>query len=269
MTIKRFYKNKVPEQDDIVLGKVKSMTQYGINIKLIEYNNMEAFLNFKDASNKKRLYQIKKQIKINKEYPLTVIDVDKIKNYVNLSKKYQSESEEIEYNNFYKKYKRCKLIMTNFIRKNKIQDINIIEDFYNKILWRHSKFDIIGIFNKIKKQSIVTNQHFPELSQDEYKILYNIVNKTIQDIKYTVKFNLTINSLSINGKQEIINYLSDIEKIEKIVPYIVSIPNYCIEYKDILENNLDNFIIKKTNDIKKIKNSELMIAYGNIEKYEQ
>ena len=267
--MKRFYKNNIPDEYDIVLGKVKSMTQYGINVKLMEYDNMEAFLNFKDASNKKRLYQIKKLIKINKEYPLTVMDIDANKNYVNLSKKYQTKEEEMEYRNFYNKYKKCKLIMTNFVRKNKIIDKNIIENYYNKILWKYEKSEIFNIFNKIKKESIEINHDFQDLTKNEYECLYKIITKSIKDTKYIVKFNITINSLSINGKQEIIDYLNKIEKIEEITPYIISIPNYCLEYKNILENDLEGFILTKTEDIKKIKNPNIMIAYNDIEKFEQ
>ena len=103
----KFYKENFPEKDDLVLGKIKDISKFGINVELLEYNNKTAFLNFKDVTQKKKMYHIKKIIKKNKLYPFTVINVDTEKDIIDLSKRYQEKEEEDAFMSFYKNYKKC------------------------------------------------------------------------------------------------------------------------------------------------------------------
>lgn len=40
----RFYRNKVPEKDDIVYAEICKIHDVGAYVKLIEYNNIEALI---------------------------------------------------------------------------------------------------------------------------------------------------------------------------------------------------------------------------------
>ena len=77
-----FYSNKFPEEGDMVYGKIVKFNEYGIKVLLKEYNDMEAFVNYRDASNSKRIKNIKKQLKNNKSYAFTVVSVDKDKEFI-------------------------------------------------------------------------------------------------------------------------------------------------------------------------------------------
>ena len=269
MSLKRFYKNELPLLDDIVLGRVVSLGEFGIKVRLPEYNNIDAFLNYKDASTKKKLYQIKKQVKINREYPMTVIEVNQEKKYINLSKKYLVESEEVEFKEFYNKYKICKLIMANFNRKKKIRDMSRIIDYYDKILWKYDKNEIYDIFNKIKKNEISVNSNIFDLTNDEYSMLYEIIQEKIKDIKFSVKFILKINSLHYDGKKKIIDFLQLISDTMNSEAFVICVPNYCIKFKGVLKKNLDTFIDKNKKLLNSIEKKNILFNIENIEKHEE
>ena len=40
----RFYKNEYPNMDEVVLVKIKAVTDVGYYVSLLEYDNMEGFI---------------------------------------------------------------------------------------------------------------------------------------------------------------------------------------------------------------------------------
>ena len=50
-----YYKNKFPDTDDIVIGIVEKISEYGIEVSLIEYNELKGFINCGEVSRKKRV----------------------------------------------------------------------------------------------------------------------------------------------------------------------------------------------------------------------
>lgn len=53
-----YYKKKLPSIDDVVIAKVINISEYGIEVKLIEYNNVSGFINCGEVSRKKKLILI-------------------------------------------------------------------------------------------------------------------------------------------------------------------------------------------------------------------
>jgi translation initiation factor 2 alpha subunit (eIF-2alpha) len=50
MTTKYIYNKKFPDIDEIVLVKVTNISEYGVNVLLTEYGNIEGFINFTEVS---------------------------------------------------------------------------------------------------------------------------------------------------------------------------------------------------------------------------
>ena len=89
----RFYKNKFPKKDDYVKVRITSedIDCHGYHAELLEYNNIEAFMPLSHISKKRRIRSKKQLVDIDKIMFLQVIEVDKEKGYIDLSKKHIDE----------------------------------------------------------------------------------------------------------------------------------------------------------------------------------
>ena len=82
----RFYVKPLPDVNDIVMVKIKAITDIGVNVILLEYNNMEGLMLLGELS-RKRIRSIHKLVRIGVTEAVMVIRIDPVKGYVDLSKK--------------------------------------------------------------------------------------------------------------------------------------------------------------------------------------
>ncbi len=82
----RFYEKNLPDANDVVMVKIKAITDIGINVILLEYNNIEGLMLMNELS-RKRVRSVHKLVRIGVTEPSMVIRVDPEKGYVDLSKK--------------------------------------------------------------------------------------------------------------------------------------------------------------------------------------
>lgn len=74
----RFYKNKYPEVEDVVMVNVRSIAEMGAYVHLLEYNNIEGMILLSELS-RRRIRSINKLIRIGRNECVVVIRVDKDK----------------------------------------------------------------------------------------------------------------------------------------------------------------------------------------------
>lgn len=74
----RFYKQKYPEVEDVVMVNVRSIAEMGAYVHLLEYNNIEGMILLSELS-RRRIRSINKLIRVGKTEPVVVIRVDKEK----------------------------------------------------------------------------------------------------------------------------------------------------------------------------------------------
>lgn len=74
----RFYKEKYPEVEDVVMVNVRSIAEMGAYVHLLEYNNIEGMILLSELS-RRRIRSINKLIRVGKTEPVVVIRVDKEK----------------------------------------------------------------------------------------------------------------------------------------------------------------------------------------------
>lgn len=74
----RFYNEKYPEIDDVVMVNVRSIAEMGAYVHLLEYNNIEGMILLSELS-RRRIRSINKLIRVGKTEPVVVIRVDKDK----------------------------------------------------------------------------------------------------------------------------------------------------------------------------------------------
>ena len=72
----RFYEQKYPEIDDVVMVNVRSIADMGAYVHLLEYTNIEGMILLSELS-RRRIRSINKLIRVGRTEPVVVIRVDK------------------------------------------------------------------------------------------------------------------------------------------------------------------------------------------------
>ena len=68
----RFYEQKFPEMEDVVMVNVRSIADMGAYVHLLEYNNIEGMILLSELS-RRRLRSINKLIRVGRTEPVVVI----------------------------------------------------------------------------------------------------------------------------------------------------------------------------------------------------
>ena len=77
----RFYGNKFPEVEDVVMVNVRSIAEMGAYVHLLEYNNIEGMILLSELS-RRRIRSINKLIRVGRNECVVVIRVDKDKGLI-------------------------------------------------------------------------------------------------------------------------------------------------------------------------------------------
>merc|ERR1712098_1025200 len=100
----RFYEQKYPEIDDVVMVNVRSIADMGAYVHLLEYNNIEGMILLSELS-RRRIRSINKLVRVGRDEVVTVLRVDKDKGYIDLSKRRVSDEDKKKCENRYEKAK--------------------------------------------------------------------------------------------------------------------------------------------------------------------
>lgn len=87
-----YYKKKIPANDDIVIAMVEKISELGVEVTLIEYNDIRGFINCSEVSRKKKV-NLNKLLTVGKDILLNVILVDESKQLIDLSKRTISDED--------------------------------------------------------------------------------------------------------------------------------------------------------------------------------
>lgn len=126
----RFYEEKFPEPENVVMAQVKQITELGAYVKLLEYDNIDGMVLLSELS-RRRIRSINKLIRIGQELPAVVLRVDKAKGYIDLSRRRVTQEDAEACNERFKKGKKMHSIMRHVAEKT----LTPIEDLYQHIGW--------------------------------------------------------------------------------------------------------------------------------------
>ena len=147
------YKKKIPNVDEIIIGKIDKITELGIDVSLTEYDNIKGYISYSEVSRKKK-FNINKILTVGKDVHLIVINVDTIKGYIDLSKRTINDEEIKLFDEKYKKYLHLYSIFKYFYHRyyllKNISDEKDFENFLNITLWKYQEnYDNETILEKI------------------------------------------------------------------------------------------------------------------------
>jgi len=127
----RFYEQKYPEVDDVVMVNVRSIADMGAYVHLLEYNNIEGMILLSELS-RRRIRSINKLIRVGRTEPVVVIRVDKDKGYIDLSKRRVSKEDIERCTEKYSKAKAVNSIVRHVAEILGYKSNEELEDLYKK-----------------------------------------------------------------------------------------------------------------------------------------
>ncbi|CAD6588846.1 MAG: hypothetical protein TREMPRED_005169 [Tremellales sp. Tagirdzhanova-0007] len=133
----RFYENKYPEVDQLVMVQVYSIEEMGAYVTLLEYDGVEGMILLSELS-RRRIRSVQKLVREGRNEVVVVMRVDPDKGYIDLSKRRVSAEEVSKCGETYEKGKAVDSILTQVAKKCNVPT----ELLYEKIAWPlHKQYD--------------------------------------------------------------------------------------------------------------------------------
>ncbi|XP_025110739.1 eukaryotic translation initiation factor 2 subunit 1-like [Pomacea canaliculata] len=176
----RFYKNKFPEIEDVVMVNVRSIAEMGAYVHLLEYNNIEGMILLSELS-RRRIRSINKLIRVGRNECVVVIRVDKDKGYIDLSKRRVSPEEVIKCEEKFAKAKAVNSILRHVAELLGYSYDSQLEELYEKTAWHFDeKYKKPGASYEAFKHAVSNPEVLDECDVDENTkkvLLENICRK--------------------------------------------------------------------------------------------
>lgn len=189
----RFYKDKYPEIDDVVMVNVFSIAEMGAYVHLLEYNNIEGMILLSELS-RRRIRSINKLIRVGKTEPVVVIRVDKEKGYIDLSKRRVSAEDVEKCTERFAKAKAVNSILRHVAEILEFTSDAQLEELYQKTAWYFEE--------KYKNKAAAYD--FFKLSVTEPSVLdqCELDEKTKEVLLHNIKCKLTSQAVKIRADIE-------------------------------------------------------------------
>ena len=126
----RFYENKYPEVESVVMVNVRNIADMGAYVSLLEYNNIEGMILLSELS-RRRIRSIHKLIRVGRNEVVMVLRVDKEKGYIDLSKRRVSPEDIAACEDRFNKAKAVHGVLRHLAERRKLH----LEDLYERIGW--------------------------------------------------------------------------------------------------------------------------------------
>ncbi|XP_076230759.1 eukaryotic translation initiation factor 2 subunit alpha [Calliopsis andreniformis] len=194
----RFYKEKYPEVEDVVMVNVRSIAEMGAYVHLLEYNNIEGMILLSELS-RRRIRSINKLIRVGKTEPVVVIRVDKEKGYIDLSKRRVSAEDVEKCTERYAKAKAVNSILRHVAELLHYDSDDQLEELYQKTAWHFEK--------KYKKQEASAYDFFKQSVLDPSILAEcGLDEHTKEVLLNNIKRKLTSQAVKIRADVEVACY---------------------------------------------------------------
>ncbi len=226
-----YYKKKLTSVDDVVIAKVINISAYGIEVKLIEYNNISGFINCGEVSRKKKV-NLNKLLTVGKDILVHVIQVDETKNMIDLSKRTISDEAVKQFTDLhrahiqlYNLFKLLYMKIKNITEPNKIDQDDMHNFLSNTLFEIQTEFEneylMEKITNKETNNEIIESIDFdsiPNITCDMFKknldeYIDKKINRTKPELTETIKL-MTYNCTGLADIKYALDYKSFNEYME-------------------------------------------------------
>jgi translation initiation factor 2 subunit 1 len=228
------------------------MTPYSALCKLKEYPGKEGMLHISEVSGK-WVRDIRKFIKLNREYIVKVLRVDEQKGHIALSLKRVAKVDKTRKMQEYSYEKKAEKILMKIARKEKIT----LEKAYEQIGYElQEKFD--DMFEAFKLAAESPDKLIKRGIEKKWaEIIHEVAKEAIQKKKIKIKAELNVKFYTGDGVERLKEFLNNlINKYGVNIKYI-SAPKYSVEIETINPKLAQKELIKHLTDaITNIKDGE-------------
>lgn len=255
----RFYENKYPDVDDVVMVNVQQIAEMGAYVKLLEYDNIEGMILLSELS-RRRIRSIQKLIRVGKNDVAVALRVDKEKGYIDLSKRRVSSEDIIKCEEKYQKSKTVHSILRYCAEKFQIP----LEDLYKTIAWPLSRK--FGHAYEAFKLSIIDETVWEGIeppSQDILNELKTYISKRLTPQAVKIRADVEVSCFSYEGIDAIKEALKSAEDMSteqmQIKVKLVAAPLYVLTTQ-ALDKQIGIDLLGKAID----KINEVISKYGGV-----
>lgn len=198
----RFYKQKYPEVDEVVMVNVKAIDQeMGAYVELLEYNNIEGMILLSELS-RRRIRSINRLIRVGKNECVQVIRVDKEKGYIDLSKRRVAPEEIVACEEQFARAKAVNSMVRHTVEVLNIEDPEDINEFFEKTVWHFdtktkSKSGSYDIFKLCISNPALLNEC--EISDNAREVLLGNIRRRLTPQPVKCRADIEIASYGFEG----------------------------------------------------------------------
>lgn len=150
----RFYKDKYPKTDEMVMVNVRQIAELGSYVNLLEYNKIEGLIPESELSNR-RIRSILKLIRVGRNEIVMVTRVNKETGNIDLSKRRVLPEDLAKCEEKFAKGKTVNSILRHTAELLKMQTDAQLEDLYNRTAWKiDDKYKKPGYAYEVFKQAV-------------------------------------------------------------------------------------------------------------------
>lgn len=224
--IKLVKRKGFPEYGENVVVTVKNITPYAAFCSLNEYPGKEGMIHISEVTGK-WVKDIKKSIKLNKQYVTKVLRVDEKKGHINLSLKRLSKKDRERKYQDYKREERAEKLLEILAKKQGMTLDQAYEkigyDLQDKFGYMFRAFDVA-----IESDQVLVNKG---ISKKIAKLVHEVAKENIQQKQREIKATLNLRFYSEDGIERIKNVLNELTDKYKLNVKYISAPLYGIEVK--------------------------------------
>ncbi|EJC98211.1 uncharacterized protein FOMMEDRAFT_171157 [Fomitiporia mediterranea MF3/22] len=118
----RYYEQRYPEVDELVMVQVRQIAEMGAYVKLLEYDNIEGMILLSELS-RRRIRSIQKLIRVGRNEVVVVLRVDREKGYIDLSKRRVSPEDIVKCEERFMKSKTVASILRHVASKLSSEEV--------------------------------------------------------------------------------------------------------------------------------------------------
>ncbi|KAK2196781.1 bifunctional Translation initiation factor 2 [Babesia duncani] len=168
----RFYEQKFPKPEELVMVKVNRIEAQGVYVSLLEYDDREGLILLSELS-KRRYRSINKLVKIGRHEVVLVLRVDPVKGYIDLSKRRVSPEDVVRCEEKFSKSKKVHKTVRHIAQKHGIS----VEELNSKCIWPlYSKYP--HALDALKEAAINVDNVFKDID-----ICPQVIDSLLKDIQ--------------------------------------------------------------------------------------
>lgn len=238
------YNKRLPNVDEVVIGKIENINELGIDVSLVEYNNLRGYISYSEVSRKKK-FNINKILTLGKEVHLIVINVDVEKSFIDLSKRTINNEEITLFDEKYKIYIKLYNMFRHFFKRyydyKGEYDNKKLEEFLKNTFWKYQE----SMEDKEIYETI-TN------SDNNIQLINNSLNLDLVKLKGIIDDYIRLNIFVVKPSKEIIFTLYSVgEEGYFDLKYVLDYKNFYF-YKNVSEDYTISILYETNSDYKLI-----------------